>query len=340
MRYLILSSALACLLLTTAAPAQTTKTALSSELASFLDVKKSAFEKVTRQPLVTELDVPDRSRRIALAGLIQLKGSGAKLLDQLASAQAGTLLGPAQQDGFFSKPTSASNLKSLALPEGDFEVLADCEPSACKFKLDHEGIVKAQSIDWKNPTGQTQFTDYFREFLAQYVERYQEKGAPALIVYDDKPKPFALNLGSEMIREQMSLTQSQVPELFAYLGEYPKNRPEEVTDLFYWSLKDFGYRPTLSVDLIVVDRSPLASGIKSTVILQTIYADHYLAARYQIGMLLDGEKALGVPGEFLLLIDRVLFDDSLGGFKRRLLGSGMKDDLSDRLKSISEKTNP
>ena len=316
--------------------AEATPSTLAPDLADRLDINENAFAKLSDDPEVNEVDVNDRSREVALFGLIRLPASGEALLQDLASERNGTLLGPSIEEGFFGRPAKAEDLSKLVLPDGDFEVLADCKPHECKFKLDRAGIEKAQSINWSSEAARSEFVGYFRRYLAQYVQAFREQGAAALIVYDDKPEPFTLSQGSENLRARMSLWTEREPELFAYLAEYPKGKPEPVRDVVYWSLKDFGYRPTLAVDLIVVDPSPQTPGVKALFIQQTIYADHYLAARYQSGALLDGPEALGVPGHFMLLTDHMLFDDGLGSFKRSLLGRGMQSDMQDRLKSIAQ----
>jgi hypothetical protein len=315
---------------------EATQSTLTADLADQLDIKENAFAKLSDDPKVNEVDVGDRSREVALFGLIRLPSSGEALLQGLASERNGTLLGPSIEEGFFGRPASAKDLSKLALPDGDFEVLASCKPRDCKFKLDQEGIEKAQSINWDTDAGRAEFVEYFRRSLAQYVETFRKQGASALIVYDDKPEPFALAKGDERLRARMSLWPEREPALFAYLGEYPNGKPESVTDVVYWSLKDFGYRPTLAVDLIVIDSSPQTPGVRALFVQRTLYADHYLAARYQSGALLDGPEALGVPGHFMLLTDHMLFDDGLGSFKRSLLGRGMQSDMRDRLKSIAQ----
>lgn len=319
-------------------PSAHAEDSLKAALAQKLDINENAFAKLSDDQEVSELDVPDRSRQVSLVGLIRLPASGETLLKELAEGRNGSLLGPSQEEGFFGRPATPEDLANLVLPDGDFEVLAECKPNRCKFKLNREGIEKAQSIDWKKSASRNQFSEYFRDDLASYVDRFRQEGSKALIVYDDKPKPFALKEGAESLRAMMTLWSEREPRLFTYLEQYPSNPPEGIQDQIYWSLKDFGYRPTLSVDLIVVDSAPQTPGVQAIFVQQTLYADHYLAARYQLGALLDGPEALGVPGQFLFLSDQMLFDDGLGSFKRSMLGRGMRGDLADRLEAIAKMT--
>lgn len=337
MRGLILGIAIVGLLWPLSLKADEQGSRLVSELDKAFGMNANVFSKLQDSAWVTELSVPDRSREISVAGVIRIKGSGKNLISDLEQSRGTALAGPAQQSGFFTDPAKAANLNDLILPEGDFEVLASCEPNDCKFKLSAESIQKVRSLDWKSDQSNGQFTEYFRQYLADYVQSYRKQGAGALIVYDDKPKPFPLNQGAEALRKEMTLLEKIEPDLFAYLGQYPKGKPEQVENRFNWSLKDFGYRPTLSVDQVILDTDPQTQGATAVVVFVTLYADHYLAARYQTILLIDGEEALGIPGNFLLMVDRMLFDDGLGTIKRSLLGSGVKSDTESRLKYAAGK---
>jgi hypothetical protein len=281
---------------------------------------------------------------------VKIEGAGKKLIESLLESRGRNLVGSVQQEGFFGDPSTAENLSNLSLPHSDFEVLAVCEPNACKVKLDAAGIEKVQSIDWKSEQSVAMFTDYLRTELSAYVQSYRTQGSNALIVYDDKPEPFALSKGAEIIREQMDWLEKRESKLFAYLNSYPENRPKNVHDRYYWSLKKLGYehwflkmlgyrpRPTLSIDHVMIDTSPQTPGVDSILIFKTIYATHYLAARYQVFAIINNQEDLGVPGQYLIFVDRILFDDKLGKVQRSLLGSGMKDDMSERLEHLAEKS--
>jgi hypothetical protein len=323
---------------------------LKSDLEEIYELEASMIENLGNKKEIIEVKVPDRSRQIALIGLVKLKGTDKNLIGGSPESLVRILVGPVKQKGFFGNPSTAADLSNLSLPDRDFNVLSVCESRACKFKLDAAGIEQARSIDWDFEQGKAKFTDYLRGYLATYVQSYRKHGSNALIVYDDKPRPFALNEGAETIHEQMSFIRKRESKLFAYLDSYPENRPENMHDFFYWSLKKLGYehwalevvgyrpRSTLSVDHVVIDTSPQTRGLHSVIVFKTIYATHYLAARYQVAAIIEGEEGFGVPGRYLILIDRMLFDDKIGRFQRKLLGSGMKDNMKDRLKHITRKT--
>ena len=61
----------------------------------------------------------------------------------------------------------------------------------------------------------------------------------------------------------------------AYLDEYPRSRPADAEDFFYWSVVDFGLKPTVRANHVVI--YPLASrpsGISHVVAIKQLYASH------------------------------------------------------------------
>ncbi len=288
------------------------------------------IERMGRDPIALELSTEDRRREAAFAGIIRISSAREGLADALEAFER-TGVGGEASFGRFSDPARPDDLAALSFPEGDLEVLPDCEVARCKFKLSAESIRTLRGIDWSDPAAGDEFTRMFRREALEYVDAYRAEGADALLHYGDKPEPekVAEVLG-KLIRQFKSLS-LHAPDFARYLVEYPDSPPEGVEDSFTWSIVDFGYRPTFTVDQLIIDRSPSPEGIRELVASKTIYANHYLAGRIQVGAIVDGEAALGVPGSFLLLEDRIRFDDELGGIKRGLMSRGLSSDLRKRL---------
>ena len=280
--------------------------------------------------LINELEVPDRSRQVAFAGLARVRGDGKALVESIAKGAAPPLTTP-DRFGYFGNPAEKGDLDRLRLDDDDYEVLAECKPAACRFKLSEQGIAQAQATDWRAPNAPREFLDQFRDALAKLTARYQDQGMAGLITYDDKPKPFPAARGAVQLAAEMSLLPTLNPALASYLNSYPAKRPAGVTGRLLWSVSDFGYRPTLSVDHVLIQRSNQLTGAPLTIVMRTIYSNHYLAGRLQVGSVIDGQAAFGVPGHLLLVVDRMLFDDKLSSIKRSLLSHSLKSNVSDRM---------
>ncbi len=288
--------------------------------------------------LVVELPVPDSSRQAAFAGLVRITDGYKTLFSSVRDSDAPALLTP-KQFGAFAAPAQAQGLAGLQLPLDDYEVLEECEPAACRFKLDSSGIEFTRTLDWNQSSAPQDFLAWFRDALDRNVTRYRSQGLDGLITYADKPRPFPVASGVRQLEQQSASLLGLHPDIKAYLGSFPEGRPEGVTDRIIWTVSDFGYRPTLSIDHSIVAQSSVHPGLGSAMVLRTLYANHYLAGRLQLGTVIDGEKVFGVPGSYVLTLDQMLFDDELGGVKRSLLARGLKSNVSDRLKGLRARAN-
>ena len=302
-------------------------------------VKTAAFSKADLQgigdaPVARELDVPDPSRSAAFAGIVRIRSDGTGLVDALAAPEKAPLPKGTHGRGRFHDPPRPADVAGIEFSDADLEVLADCKAAACKFKLGRKGIDTLGAFDWSQPDAGDRFVEGFRSETLAYVEGYQKKGNAGLIVYADKSTPDPLGPTVESLARQFEVFQRQAPGFSKYLLSYPAGRRPGMSDAIVWQMADFGYRPTLVIDHIVVDRQTEVAGATALAAVKTIYANHYLAGRVQMGAVLDGEVAFGVPGHFLLLVDRIAFDDQLSGFKRTLLGRGLRDSLLARLEFL------
>jgi len=231
-------------------------------------------------------------------------------------------------------PATEADLANLAFDDSDYEVLAKCEPASCKFKLTRKAIERIRAIDWTAEDADVRFNEFLRRQLVAYVQAYRGEGDSGLIVYADKPEPYSLAGGTRTLLQDLTALRAEAPGLYAYITSHPEGRPAGVSDRIYWSIKSFGYRPTFAVEHILINHQPEFEEAEGLIVFKTIYVNHYLAARIQVGGLIDGEKAFGVPGSYVILIDRMLFDGELNRFERKLLGKGLKMDLDKRLRFI------
>ena len=103
-----------------------------------------------------------------------------------------------------------------------------------------------------------------------------------------------------------------VPELIAYLEHYPRSRPAGVEDFIYWSVADFGLKPTLRVNHVIT--YPLAarpSGVSHVIAIKQLYASHYFHTALELRFLADDRRA-DRGGFYLLSIIRSRIDGTTG----------------------------
>jgi hypothetical protein len=298
---------------------------------AYMGIDENKLASLDADPILVEISVADRSRQAAFAGLIRIPEDGAKLFFGSAPGSPPMLIEP-EASGYFSNPAALKNLASLELDEDDYEVLAECKPANCRFKLDAQGIQQARSIDWKAADAHRRFLDIFQGFLLQVVSQYRKQGMEGLPTYADKKQPFPVARGITLLVGEADPLLRLYPTIQKALTGAPPAAP--ASDRILWSISDFGYRPTLSVDRVIVRRGPDNKNLGAIMALENLYSNHYLAGRLQIGGALRRVSASGSSTHYFWILDQILFDDKLGGIKRSLLSRGLKSSLSDRLRAI------
>jgi hypothetical protein len=321
-----------CLLLSS--PAWAGRSAVLDALVKLAEFDAGDIRDMGNDTLVSELDISDRGTRASFAGLIRIDGDADVLNRRIMAPDGRDVGGKANRSGFFGDPATEADLADLAFDDSDYEVLSECKPASCKFKLTSKGIERTQAIDWTAEDADVRFNELLRRQLIAYVRAYRSEGDSALIVYADKPEPYSLSDGTQTLVQDLTFLRAEAPGLYAYITSHPEGRPAGVSDRIYWSIKSFGYRPTFAVEHTLISHQPEIEETETLLVFKTIYVNHYLAARIQVGGLIDGEKAFGVAGSYAIMIDRMVFDGELSGFTRKLLGKGLETDLDERLRFI------
>ncbi len=307
---------------------------------AYMGIDENKLASLDANPILVEISVADRSRQVAFAGLIRVPEDGAKLFFGSAPGAPPMIIEP-EASGYFSNPAALKNLAPLELGEDDYEVLAECKPANCRFKLDAQGIQEARSIDWKAADAHRRFLDIFQGFLLQVVSQYRKQGMEGLPTYADKTQPFPVARGITLLAGEADPLLRLYPTIQKALTSAPPvaspaSPASPASDRILWSISDFGYRPTLSVDRVIVRRGPDNKNLGGIIALENLYSNHYLAGRLQIGGALRRVSASGASTNYFWILDQILFDDKLGGIKRNLLSRGLKSNLSDRLKAIRQ----
>ena len=131
-----------------------------------------------------------------------------------------------------------------------------------------------------------------RRMAVEYIERYRSGGNAALAVYEDAGSPISISGEFEdMVRRSPGLT--TIPEVSTYLLQYPRARPAGVQDFFYWSLAEFGLKPVLRLNHVVIHPTQPASGLQYAITTKQLYASHYFHTALEVRMLVDDAERPG-----------------------------------------------
>lgn len=267
------------------------------------------------------------SQQITVGGIVKLSSApqhvAADVLDRDALLDADAL----KASGAFSEPAVLGDVASYHVPESDLEVLADCEVHACKFKLGAPALDQLAAIDWDHPDARRDVDALVRRRMVEFVLAYQKEGRAALGRYLDKPSALTVTEATGMLLDQMK-AKLLVETARTHLAGYPRSRLPGARDRLHWNVRDYGYRPVTSIVHTVVS-DPGVGEPARLIAAETLYSSHYFYARLQLlGLYADRADP---EQTYALYADRLFFDDNVGSLQRRLLRSGVVEDLRKQL---------
>jgi hypothetical protein len=218
------------------------------------------------------------------------------------------------QIGRFSSPPRLEDLASLTLPAKDVTAVSKCRPGDCDLKLPAAAMNRFRSqVDWSSPHAAHQANHIARTLILELVRRYQSRGNAALGHYDDGGEPLHVAEEFRALLASGNHRPVPVPALIAYLDEYPRDRPAGTEEFFYWSVVNFGLKPTIRVNHVVIQ--PLAAnqpGVEHVIAIKQLYASHYLHTTLELRFLVDAGRDAGRRGFYLVSITRSRNDGMTG----------------------------
>jgi hypothetical protein len=263
--------------------------------------------------VVKSLDTPVR-QELAVFGVVYVATPVARFVDQFGDIERFEKGPGIPQIGRFGDPPSIEDLASLTLPAKDVAVLSSCHPGDCDVKLSRAAMTRFRNqVDWSSPNSSLETHKITREMVLDLVLAYQANGNHALGHYDDGGEPLFVPEQFRALLANSKELPVAVPELIAYLDRYPRGRPAGADDFFYWSVVDFGLKPTLRVNHVI--RYPLAtrrSGVSYVIAIKQLYASHYFHTALELRFLADDDRRADAGGFHLMSIIRSRSDGTTG----------------------------
>jgi hypothetical protein len=178
-----------------------------------------------------------------------------------------------------SNPPRLEDFSALELPEDDVKDLRKCRLDDCDVKLDENAINRINTeIDWSKPTATADLNKLIRQMALRYVTAYQHGGNKELAIYRSRKRPTSVAEEFAAMIGEMPLLQQREPALRQYLLDYPKAQLPNAASFFYWHEVDFGLKPTIRINHIVITETPQRA-IATT---KQIYASHYFLTALEI----------------------------------------------------------
>jgi hypothetical protein len=221
-----------------------------------------------------------------------------------------------------SDPPRLEDFAQLTLPPEDVEDLKTCKVGDCELKLGEEALRQFQKqVDWTKPLPQAtaQAETLFRAMAFEYVNRYRKAGNSALAAYRDSGRPTFVAEEFKTMVDQMPLLTDYLPQLKAYLLEYPKASLPGSQSFLYWQSAKFGLKPTIRINHVVMVEQPAGAAV----VTKMLYANHYFWTAIELRVLV-ADPARG-KGFWFVSVSQSR-SDGLGGYLGPLIRGKVRDE--------------
>jgi hypothetical protein len=200
----------------------------------------------------------------------------------------------------FSDPPQVSDLKGYAYDSEDIKALKNCKPDNCQLQVPASSIETLQkSVDLSAPDAEQKVNQYLHGIVIQRLLTYQKEGNQALGVYNDKKNPTKVQQQFEYMLSYSQILPKIIPEFYKYLLDYPKSKPANTEDMFYWDKVKFGLKPTLRVVQVVSMQSNNPHEPAYTIAEKQLYSSHYFETALDLTFCVSGDDPKQ-PGFYLI----------------------------------------
>jgi hypothetical protein len=286
------------------------------------------------------VDLPSTvAREIAVAGAVHIDAPADRTVELMRDVER-----LESGEGFLetrklSAPPQLEDFADLRLPPTDVEDLKKCRPGKCDIKLGQGAFDLLKTIDWRAPDAPAQVNLLARRTALEYVVAYQKGGNRELAVYRDTDRPqFIAQEFDELIGRVRDMP-GPLPALADYLVQYPGVAPAPgVEDFFYWSLAEFGLKPVVRINHVVI--YPVPSGpTRYAIATKQLYASHYFHTALEVRAVID-DGARPERAHYLVVLNAARSDGltgMFGGMVKAKARSGSREGLKKALATIKRR---
>ena len=242
--------------------------------------------------------------------------------------------------GKFSDPPVEEDLRDFHAPDLNKKDVMACRPGKCVYKLPLYAIQDLQKkVDWSADDAPGQADAIVRRLWIDYLGRYQRDGNAALATYYDTPTPFSVAQGLKELEGSFLVPKVTAPEFIQYLEAYPKDKPANTEDFFYWQEAAFGLKPIVRCSHVVIERLPRAGGIHYLIASQMLFASHYFRAAVEFKYVYPVRTGAGKPAVYFVTYQHSYVDGMTGvsgSILRRVVPGRSQASLVENLRLAKE----
>jgi len=281
---------------------------LNAYIAKYVQLLPAERSRLLAGGPVVKLLPSDPAREVAVFGAVWIKGSAreyVKLVKDIEQFERGGAFLITKR---ISTPPQLADFAALKLNQEDLKSLHTCRVGDCEIKLAESALLRVrQSVDWSKPNAAAAAEALAKQLMLDFVKGYLEAGNEGLAVYRDAARPTFVATEFKSMIDRMPELGEHLPELRAYLLGFPKVTIPGATSILYWQEAQFGLKPTVRINHLVIDDRPGVTAIAS----KLLYASHYFWTALDVRVLVE-DPARG-PGFWFVNITRSR-SDGLGGF--------------------------
>lgn len=277
---------------------------------------------------VVKLLQSDLAREVAAFGAVWINGAPGDYVRLVRDIEQFERGGNFVVTKRISDPPQLADFSALKLPKEDLESLRNCRVGDCEIKLGESALQRLrQSVDWSKPDAASAAEQLAKQLMLEYSSGYAQAGNDRLAVYRDSDRPtFVASEFKSMIDRLPELGQ-QLPDLKAYLLGFPKVTIPKATSFLYWQEAQFGLKPTIRINHLVIDDRPGAT----VVVNKLIYASHYFWTALDVRVLVP-DPTRG-PGFWFVKVTRSR-SDGLDGFTGSMVRGRVQNEAQKSTEAI------
>jgi hypothetical protein len=262
---------------------------------------------------VTKMLDSDGSKEVAIFGAVWVKGSIDGYLAAVRDIERFESGGAFRVTKKVSAPPRLEDFAQLSLTDDDVKDLRACRVSECQVKLGATAIDRMRrEIDWTRADAPETANRLARQVAFDYVTEYLKGGNAELAVYRDAERPTFVAKEFEELVAQMPAMNEFEPAIRHYLLDFPQATLPDSESFIYWQDADFGLKPTIRINHLVMARDRDGAIVAS----KMLYATHYFWTALELRLLVrDPARGDG----FWFVTESRSRSDGLSGFVGRMI---------------------
>jgi hypothetical protein len=203
--------------------------------------------------------------------------------------------------GVFTVPPQLSDLKGFAFDSDDIQDLKNCEPGNCRIQMPATSIEELHgSINWSAADVDEQVNQHLQKKVLELLLAYQREGNEALGAYNDKRDPTEVPEQFAYLLSYHNALPEHEPDFYHYLLDYPRGKPANYEETFYWAKVKFGLKPTLRIEHMVTMRGRPADPVACAIAKKQLYSSHYFRTAVDLSICVRDGDHPKQPGFYLI----------------------------------------